>query len=545
VIQLLPGYDPRRGIDGSGLRFDYESASDVVSFYHEMITHAEGKLAMKPFYLQQWQMAYVGNLFGWKRADGSRRFRESLLYVSKKNGKTPLIAGLCNYLLFCDGEYGAQIYGAAGETDQAALLYRHACAMIDHEPELKKRAVIYGGENSRAIRYPEFKSEYKVMSSKAATKHGGNPHAVIIDELLAQDSRDLVDAFTTSMASENRFQSMIVYITTADYDRPSICNDKYEYACKVRDGRVDDWAFLPAIYELPQDADWTDETLWPLANPNLGVSVSMDFLRRQCKMAKEDPTLENTFRRFHLNQRTSTNVAWMQLHNWDQSTGLRDGETPLEWRERMLVEMKGKPCALGVDLSQSMDITAVVALFKPPETDGDWVVIPWFWVPTTNAHKRERQDRVPYVTWTRAGFATLTDDDYINFGVINEHIRWCAEYFDVREIGFDPYNARASAQTWHETYGVEVAEVRQGAASLSEPMKTVYGLTMAERLHHGGNPVLRWMVGNTSAKIDENENIRPDKEKSTERIDGVSATITAMARALVVDTSPSWGFQGL
>jgi phage terminase large subunit-like protein len=532
LLRMIPGYDPFAGVDPEVYHFDAESAAAAIRFYHDELTHPDGVMAGKPFILERWQQAIIANLFGWKREKGGLRYRKVFDFEPRKNGKSPKVAGIALYFLARIGERGAPIFVAAADIGQASLIYGYADGMVKNNERLSEQLTVYKGR--RHIVNESTMAALKVLSSEAKTKHGLTPSLVIIDELHAQPNRELVDTLTTANASLNRENPMTIFTTTADYDHPSICNEEYAYACKVRDGEIENLTYLPIIYEAGPDDDWTDPKTWAKANPNLGISVSEDFLRQECEDAKSNPAKENTFRRLHLNQKTNTNVVWMALRYWDQTSGAEPGETPEAWRARKLEEMKGRACCLGVDLSHSGDITAVVGLFPPDEPEKPWTVIPWFWVPTTNAQKREKDDRVPYIAWSRRGFLTLTGDDYVDYGFVAAHIGWCHDYFDVREVGFDPWNARAPAQDWEKRFAAKVVEVRQGAATLSEPMKRVYGLALAERLHHGGNPVLRWMIGNTSAKVDENENIRPDKDKSTERIDGVTAMITGMARAMVM-----------
>ena len=306
---------------------------------------------------------------------------------------------------------------------------------------------------------------------------------------------------------------------------------------------MNDLYFLPAIWEADRDDDWTDERVWEKANPNLDVSVSREYLRAECEKAKANPALENTFRRLHLNQKTTTDIRWMPLREWDDASGLDPDEEPGEWRARMIAAMAGQPCVLGLDLSQKVDITALVAVFPPHEEREFWVVLPWFWVPGENARKREKKDGVPYTTWARQGFLDMPGGNWVDYEPIKERVRWCGERFEVKELAYDPWGAEAIGQDL-EREGVTICRVRQGVASLSEPMKEMYGRVLACQFQHGSNPVLRWMVGNTAAKMDDNGNIKPDKAKSTERIDGVSATITAMARALVVDMGGGWDFGG-
>lgn len=547
LMGLLPGYDPWRGIDGTGLWFNPKEARRAIEFFHEMLTHAEGELAGTPFLLGDWQKAYIGNLFGWMRSDGTRRYRESMLFVPRKNGKTPLVAGICLFVLVCDGETGAQIYSAAADKEQAALLFRQAAGMVRNNAELDADqggiVQVYGGMTRRSLVYESRMSAYRALSSDAKTKHGLTPSLAAIDEEHALPDRELVDTLSTGMASKNRKNPLLIHVTTSDYDRPSICNEKHEYACKVRDGETGDLYFLPAIWEADRDADWTLESVWEKANPNLDVSVSREYLRAECEKAKTNPALENTFRRLHLNQKTTTDVRWMPLREWDESSG-GGVHNPARWREITTQALKGEPCVLGLDLSQKIDITALVAVFPPHGSRDWWCVLPWFWVPGDNARKRERADRVPYAAWAREGFVEMTGGNWVDYEPIKARVRACCDQFDVRELAYDPWGAEAIGQDL-ERDGMVICRVRQGVASLSEPMKEMYGQVLARKFYHGGNPVLRWMVGNTAAKIDDNGNIKPDKAKSTERIDGVSATITAMARALVIDVSGgSWGSVG-
>src|SRR5262249_26425030 len=252
----------------------------------------EGKVAGKPFILEPWQKAFIGNLFGWVKENDSgeivRRYREALLYVPRKNGKTPLSAAICLYMLVLDGEKGAQCYGAAAAREQATLLYRHAAGMVRGSPTLAKKCQIFTGHKSIVLREDQA-SSYVVLSAEAGVAHGQNPHLVLIDELHAQPNGNLVEVLESSMASENRAQPLMIPITTADWMRESVCNETYEYACKVRDGGISDPSFLPCIFEATAEDDWKSEETWKKANPNLGVSVSMEYLRRKFKKATEVP----------------------------------------------------------------------------------------------------------------------------------------------------------------------------------------------------------------------------------------------------------------
>ena len=272
----IPGYDPW-STAGPGHRFEVALARRAIAFFHDMLVFVEGERAGEPFDLEPWQAAIVGNLFGWVDGrTGLRRYREALVFVARKNGKTSLAAGLALYLLLCDGEPGGQVYSAAAEQSQAALIFRHAMQMVAKRPELAARTRVYRAFKS--IEVGETGSIFRALTADAQTKHGLSVHGAVIDELHAHPTRDLVDVLQTGTGS--RRQPLTVHITTSDYERISICNEKHEYAKKVRDGALADASFLPVIYEASIEDPWDDPRTWLKANPNLGVSVKEDYLER-------------------------------------------------------------------------------------------------------------------------------------------------------------------------------------------------------------------------------------------------------------------------
>src|SRR5262245_49492367 len=302
LLRKIPGYDPFVGAEGCW--FDIQTAQLALDFFPEMLVHIEGDLAGKPFILQRWQQAFIANLFGWKRLDDQgrvvRRYKETLLYCPRKQGKTPITSGLGLFVFFCDGEVGQQGYITAKDKDQAGLLFRQMEAMVEANAHLSKRCRAYGGNApagaSKSLVKPD-NSFLKVISADAKGKHGGTPHIVIIDELHEQEDRRLVDTLRTSMTSKNRKQGLMVYLTTADFDRPSICNERYAYAKRVQKDPAFDPAFLPVLYEADPGDPWDDERTWEKCNPNLDVSVSRSELRRLANDAKENPALLIEFRR--------------------------------------------------------------------------------------------------------------------------------------------------------------------------------------------------------------------------------------------------------
>lgn len=541
VIRQLPGYDPYAM--AGDCWFSADDAQLAIDFFQDeqdgCLRHVEGGLAGERFKLELWQQAIIANLFGWKRIDEKgrevRRYREAFIYVPRKNGKTPLAAGICLLALFCDGEAGAQIYSAAAEREQASYLFRQAKGMVERDPVLSSKAKIFGGIGHRSIQLKDdTASVYKVLSADADTKHGGNSHLVLIDELHAQPNRDLVDVLQTSLASANRKQPMLIHITTADFDRESICNEKHNYACKVRDNGGDpakpgyDPSFLPVIYEVSADDDWTKEEVWAKANPNLGVSVSLEYLRRECKRAVETPTYQNTFKRLHLNIKTTNDAVFLDMAKWAALPAAPDP-----------VELIGKKCFGAFDLSTTTDLTAFVLVFPPNEPNGIWHRLPFLWVPRENAEARQRRDRVPYSTWIEQGHIRATDGNTVDYDVVRRDINQLGQKYQITSIARDRWNAtQISTQLMGD--GFEIIDFGQGFASMSAPTKELEKLVMAGRLSNDQNPALTWMAGNTAVETDAAGNLKPSKKKSTDRIDGMVALIMALGIAIAApqDTGP-------
>lgn len=511
--RLIPGYDPY-ATAAPGQRFDPDAADRVCGFF-SCLHHIEGMFAGTPFVLEPWQRAVTGCLFGWKNGDGSRRFREAFVLVPRGNGKTPWAAGICLFCLFCDREPGAQIYSAAADVPQAALLYRHAKNMIAGDDKLESLCTVHDSFRSVTLK-SDPASAYRVVSSDAGGKHGQNPHLVICDELHAWQGRELMDAFQSGFAKRGRRQPLLLHLTTADYDRESVCNEKQLYAEKVRDGIIEDSTFLPVLYAAGKDDDWKAESTWQKANPNYGVTVDPRALARECQKAIDMPSYENSFKRFHLNIRTEQANRWLQMDRWDACGGEID-----------LAALAGRPCYAGLDLSSTTDVTALVLLFPQ---DGN-AVLPFFWIPGEGAEAREHRDRVPYTTWARQGFIEMTDGNRIDYRWVRSRINELSRKYDVRMIGFDPWNAQTFSDQLKDEDGLPIVEFRQGYQSMNEPSKAFEVLVASGDLIHGGNPVLRWMASNVSVRTDPAGNIKPDKERSTERIDGIVALVMAVGCA--------------
>lgn len=531
LLSLIPGYDPFA--QAAGCWFDDAIAQKALDFFPECLRHIEGHLYGKPFELEPWQQAVIANLFGWQRADDAgravRRYREAFIEVPRKNGKTPMTAGIALYVLFCDGERGQQNYIAAGEREQAGKLFRQAKGMVLQEPELLQRCRIYGGKaeagQSRSITLDGENSFLRVISADAAGEHGGTTHLAVIDELHVQPDRELVDVITTSFASSNRLQPLFINITTAGHDRQSICYEKYQYACKVRDNGGDrakpgyDPAFLPVIYEAGVDDDWTDEAVWRKANPNLGVSVSLEYLRRECQRAQEIPDYENTFRQLHLDQWTEQASRWLRMKAWDECGAHRVSEEDLE----------GAECFGGLDMASSIDVAACVLLFR---VDDAVAVVPRFWIPEDTARKRTKADGVPYETWARRGLVKATPGDWIDYATVQADIVELATRFAIKKMAFDPKECSMLAQKLIGD-GINMVQFTQSFGNYNEPVKRFEQLVGEGRLWHGNHPVMNWMAGNVA--LDRNvAGLRlPSKKRSGEKIDGIVAAVMALSQLML------------
>jgi len=513
LIMLVPGYDPHR--DAGDCVFDCQAAIEVIAFFCEILTHVKGKWAKYNFKLERWQMGILANLFGWKKPDGFRRYRETFIFVPRKNGKSTLSAGIPCFVFFTDKEPGKEIYVAAGDKLQAGIVFEISKQMIKQEWLLNSRCKILKDVISRE----EEMSFYRPVSKIAKTKHGYNASAIIVDELHAVEDAELIEALETSMGS--RDEPILILITTADFERESICNDKHKYAQDVRDGTIPDPSFLPVLYEADGEEDWTDEEVWKRVNPNIGISPTWEYMRAKAFKAKADPAFENTFKRLHLNMRTQQDIRCWPLERWDACDGV----------DLVEADLIGCECYAGLDLASTEDVAALVLYFP-----NECAVLPYFWTPSDVAERRERKSRGKYLTWSRQGHMFLCDGEVINHREIFHFIvDELSERFRIQEIAYDRWNAHQIIMDLQQD-GVEVAPCGQGYASLSAPMKFTWDLIRSKKLQHGANPVLRWMVGNLSAEEDAAGNIKPSKKTSYEKIDGVVALIMAIGCSALDET---------
>lgn len=495
--------------EGAVPYFDPEAARRAIEFFPSYLRHIKGKWAGRPFRPEPWQAeGILAPLFGHRRADGTRRYRKAYIEIPRKNGKSTLSAGIALKLTFADGEYGAEVYSAAADRDQAAIVFDAGKAMVEGSPRLRRRARIY----RRVIEVPKTYSVWRVLSADAYTKHGLSAHGVIFDEVHAQPNRELWDVLTTSTGA--RSQPLIVGITTAGDDFEGICWELHDYAIKVMRGIVDDPSFFAYVRAAPLDADWKDEAVWRDANPAIdGGFRNLDEMRDMFRQAQVSEGLANTFRRLYLNQWIAAKARGINLDAWDTCEPFRP-------------PARGARAYGGLDLASTSDIAAFLLVFP---RDGGYDVLPRGWIPEAALRGKEPW-RDALREWAERGLVVVTDGDTIDFGAIRRDILALADEYNIVEVAFDPWQAVEMAQHL-AAEGMVVWEHRQNMSRMSAPSKELLRLVGARKWRSGGNPVLRWMADNIVWKTDSDGNIRPDREASSGKIDGIVAGIMAISAA--------------
>lgn len=514
--------------------FDEAAADRAVAFFERTLVHTKGQFYGRPFILEDWQKQHIIRpLFGAKREDGTRRYRTFRLWVPRKNGKSQLGAGLGVMMMVWDEEQEAMIYSTAANEDQASLTYLAGMGMINASPVLKPHFETL----KKHIVHPGFSSTWQVLTGRVKGKHGLNASCLLDDELHEQPDGELIDALRKSMAM--RRQPLEVGMSTAGV-YGTYGHREFEYDLKVRDGIIDDPDRLVVIYSADADDDWQDPTIWRKANPNLGVTVQEPFLRSECRKALDNPSLENNFKRYHLNQWTEQAVRWLPMHLWKRCV-----DTP--W-QRMAETLRGRRCFIGLDLSSNQDFTAAQYVFPPSGSDPLTRILCRFWIPADNMAKRVKDTKVPVDIWARDGAVAATEGNTIDQEAVFDQIVADAEMFDVVRVGIDKWNTGWIGPKLVGHFGNErvggklkprVVFVQQGYASMSPGAKELERLVISGMLDHGDHPVLRWMASNVAINRGVQGDIVPIKDKSSEKIDGIVAAIIALSCAMAEAVVPA------
>ena len=531
-----------------GAMFDTRRADRAVKFY-ESLRHTKGRFYGQPFTLLDWQRTIIRDVYGTVKADGTRQYKYAYLEVPKKNGKSEMVAAAALFHTFADGERNGEVYGCAADRAQASLVFDVAVDMIDQQPALKKRTKLQLSHKRMTDRVSG--SFYQVLSAEAFTKHGLNVSACIFDELHAQPNRQLWDVMTFG-AGDARTQPIWWIITTAgdDPDRVSIGWEQHEYAKSILAGEIIDPTWYVVVYgyepdEKEEPGAIYDEALWQQVNPSLGHTITVDSVREAADKAKVRPADERLFRWLRLNQWITTKLTtWLPVDLFDSTVGTWDR-----------VDLLGKDCYMGLDLSSTTDLTALALIFPPQGTQYDWRVIWECWIPADNMAELIQRDHVPYDKWAAQGWITPTPGDVVDYNVVKSRILEMARLHHVIELDADRAFATMLIQQL-EQEGITCVDVPQTFMSLTDPLNQTEillkgkakehteeikaitgGDLLTGNMTHEANQVARWCFSNTSiAKNGQGfiKFVKEHKGKSvvrTKRIDLIAALINAMARA--------------
>ena len=503
-----------------GWKFNVGCADHACSFFETNLHHSKGEWAGQLLRLEPWQRRWIRRLFGWERPDGTRRYRRSHVWLPRKNGKSTLVAGVCLYALTADAERGAEIYSCATDEAQAHAVFGEARNMADASPILRAMTEIF----KKSIWCQKHTARYSVISAKPGSKHGLNVHVAAYDEIHAARDRGLYDVMTS--ASGARRNPLELVISTAGDNTGSFAYELWEYALKVRDGILEDPEFLPVVYCAEETDDWRDERTWAKANPNFGVSVKIEFLRSQLAKVGNMPGAIAAFKQLYLNIWSQAAQAAIDLNRWKRCARkdlVPAGSTLIPEK------LEGKRCWGGLDLSSTNDLTAFALAF-PRENEQGIDVLVWQWVPEENVAERAKRHRVDYPKWIALKQLYATPGNVVDYTHIEAFIARVAETVNLQDIGYDPRNATDFVQRLQDDRGLTMVEVLPNYKNLSPATKELERLYLSRHLGHNGNPVLTWQASHVVWRSNATGDIMPDKKKSREKIDGIAALVTAIAR---------------
>ena len=500
--------------------FDKQAANKAIGFIETFCTHTKGELSGTALILEDWQKKIVGDLFGWKnKKTNLRRYRTAYIQIARKNGKSTLAAALALLMLYVDDEKGSEVYSAASNRQQAGIVFEIAKGMIQNNKELNSRGKIF-----RNSIINEGKGNfYQAISSDSKTKHGFNSNCVVYDELHTAQNRELWDALATSVGS--RRQPLIITITTAGFDRQSICYELYSYAKRILNKSLKDDTFYPCVFECDIDDDIQDEKVWKKANPNYGISLKKKYMKIESQKAMDVPSYLNTFKRLHLNIWTDSVSVWIPNNEWMECHQEFDYDS-----------LDGCAAWGGLDLASTRDLSALTLVFK---VEDKFVIMPYIFVPKENAIKRSKIDGVDYLTFIRENDVIATEGDVQDYSFIRKTINDLSKKYRIQSIAYDRWGASQLILDLTNQDGVPMSPLGQGFVSLSAPTKTFEREILAKNVIHPNNKCLNWCMSNVAIQEDASGNLKPAKNKSKEKIDPVVATICAFAEMMTMDSGES------
>jgi len=553
-----------------GLRWDLDAALRILTFFGHLRLPADGEVDGLPFVLQPFEQFIVGSLFGWKGAEGLRRFRTAFIEIAKGNGKTPMAAGIGLYGLLADGRMASEIYSAATTSFQAGILFRDARRMAEASPALRARLKI----DQHNLAHVPTDSFMRPVSSEHRQLSGPRPHMALLDEIHEHPNSLVVDKMRAG--TKNDRTALIFEITNSGADRQSVCWDHHEYSVRILEGQREDdgwFAFVCGLdpcavhlaggREFPEDTcpdcdSWTDERVWPKANPGLGSILSIDYLREQVREAKGMPSKEGIVKRLNFCIWTERVTVWIPAEIW----------VACKWPVARAA-LKGQRCWGGLDLANRFDLNALVLVFRDelpdqadelvgppagaPVTRAIYTLLPFFWMPREAVAEREQKDRVAYRLWESQGLITFTDGNVTDYAVIEQECQKLTEEFDLVEVAYDPREATQLATTLNG-WGLTMLQFNQNVASYNEPTKEFEALVRCGRLRHPGHAVLDWQAGNAAVLRDRYGRMRPLKpgrkgadgqwlEDPTKKVDGIQAAVMGLARAMLAPSDDRVGVE--
>jgi len=511
----------------TGFVFDEAEAERVLGIF-AALRHTKGQYAKKPFALLPWQAFIVVSLFGWKvAATGQRRYRKAYVEVARKNGKTEIAAAIGLILAMFDGEHGAEVYSVANKLEQASICFDAGCIMMkalqkDVDDESVSAIEIFNSQNHRKIVNRTNNSFFRPIPTEAKTQDGYNVHGGIIDEYHeATDDSSLRILETGTVA---RTQPLLFIITTAGFNRNGPCYQLRKVICDILEGKKKDESLFGLVFTLDEDDDWEDERNWIKANPSIGITPTWEAMRSQYTKAKnEGETARINFLTKNLNIWTTVSKTWIKDEDWMRNAA------PID-----MGLLRGRECYGGLDLASVRDITALILFFPARNSDERHIALSYFWIPEDGADQRSRDDGVPYLQWIADGAIEATPGNVTDYGWVKSRILDLCELYQPESIAYDRFNASQLVIELQEE-GVKMEPFGQGFVSMSAPTRQIEKMILSGELNHGGNEVLRWMCGNVTLRIDPAGNIKMDKGKSQEKIDGMVALAMAIGEWMTGD----------
>jgi phage terminase large subunit-like protein len=519
----------RQGSEGFPYYFDEAQARRVIDF-KQQLRHVEGEWANPRVHdphlrLEPWQQFKDWVLFGWRRESGYRRFTKAYITVARKNGKTTDAAATANYCYMADRprEYGPQVYFVGPKKDQGKIAWKYAKLQIERHPVLRSKTRVYKQNSVITLDY-DGAAQATVWGKDAEMQDGFNPSFALIDEAHLFPGHESMEVIESGMGA--RSQPLIYIITTAGMNiQNPVYQDEHQLAVQMLEGTIEPIPenFFALIYQLDEEDDWTDETVWPKANPNIGVSVSWDYLRERVQTAMQMPSRQNAIITKNFNRWTQAETRWIGDDDWMKCNAVVSED-----------DLAGRECFAGIDLSSNTDITAVALVF-PPRTDGGlYRFVYRFFIPGEELIERERRDKVPYAYWVQKGYVIATPGKTIDHDLVEQEIINLASTFKIVDLAYDPWQA-ANVVQHLEDAGFLMVPMYQRYSYMAAPTKEFERLVLQGNVAHGGHPVMRWMISSAEVKSDRQGNIMPMKPRHGargNRIDGVVASIMGLDRAI-------------